>query len=168
MARPEAVSLVGMPAAGKSTVGVLLAKATGLGFVDTDVRLQVRAGRTLAALLAEAGLEAFLAAEAATVLALDPRGHVVATGGSVVYSEAAMRHLAAAGPIVLLDLPLEALARRIGDLAWRGVVMESGQTLAQLYGARMPRYRRWADVAVACGDRTPDEVVAAILAKLGG
>ncbi len=162
----HAVSLIGMPGVGKSTAGVLLAKATGRRFVDTDVLLQVRTGRHLSEILAAEGREAFLALEEAAVLDLDPRGCVVATGGSVVYSEAAMRHVAAAGPVVHLDLDLARLERRIEDLQVRGVVMAPDETLEELEAERRPLYQRWADLTVDTADRTQDQVVAEIARRL--
>jgi shikimate kinase len=166
-ASPSNLVLIGMPGVGKSTVGVLLAKATRRDFVDTDVSIQAREGRRLQAILDADGREAFCRLEERYVLALDCRRHVIATGGSVVYSARAMEHLAADGRVIHLTLPLDKLDRRLTDMAWRGIVMAPGQTLAEVLREREPLYRRWADVTVPCEGRSADEVVAAVLAQVG-
>ncbi len=160
------ITLIGMPGVGKSTVGVLLAKATARQFLDTDVLLQARQGRRLQEILDRDGAEAFRHLEAQCLLSLHCRRHVIATGGSAVYSEPAMAHLAGAGPIVRLELPIDALVRRIDNLDVRGVVMARGQSLEDLYRLREPLYRRWADLTIDCTGKTQDQVVAAILAEL--
>ncbi len=160
------VTLIGMPGVGKSTVGVLLAKAAQLGFVDTDLELQARSGRSLQRMIDEDGLDAFLRQEEACLLELAARDTVIATGGSAVYSTPAMRRLKAGGPVVWLDLPIEDIERRLSNLAVRGVVMPPGWTLRRLHAQREPLYRGWADLVVACGGRTQDQIVADILARL--
>lgn len=159
--------LIGMPGVGKSTVGVLLAKATGRDFVDTDVWVQAREGRALPELLAQHGRAGFLALEERHVLALDSGNAVIATGGSVVYGERAMEKLRAGGRIVHLALPLPALAARLGSLAARGVVIDPEQDLAQLYAERMPLYRKWADVEIEAERLSHEAVVARVQALTG-
>jgi shikimate kinase len=154
------VVLVGMPGVGKSTAGVLLAKATGRDFVDTDVWIQAREGASLPELLARHGRAGFLELEERHVLALDVRNAVIATGGSVVYGARAMSHLRAHGRIVHLTLPLAALEARLGNLAARGVVLAQGQTLAALYAERTPLYARCADATLDTAGLSHDEVVA--------
>ena len=166
MTPDENIILIGMPGVGKSTVGVLLAKATGRNFIDTDVVLQALECRRLQAILDAEGTAAFRRIERAAVLSLDLRGHVVATGGSVVYSDDAMRHLKATGPAVHLELALPLLERRLTDLDVRGVVMEPGQTLAELYDERMGLYRRWADATIDCAGKTHEQIVEEILRAL--
>jgi shikimate kinase len=158
------VVLVGMPGVGKSTAGVLLAKATGRDFVDTDVWIQARESATLPELLARHGRDGFLALEERHVLALDARNAVIATGGSVVYGERAMTHLRERGRVVHLALPLAALEARIGSLSARGVVIDPGQTLATLYAERTPLYARWAHETLDTAGLSHEEVVA----RLGG
>lgn len=162
------IVLIGMPGVGKSTVGVLLAKATSRNFLDTDVWIQSREGRTLQEILEREGSEAFCAREERHVLALDCRAHVIATGGSVVYGERAMEHLRRVGIVVHLDLELALLRERLRNLAVRGVVIAVDQTLEQLWEEREPLYRRWADVAIAVGDLNQDQVVARVLQELRG
>lgn len=160
------IVLIGMPGAGKSTVGVLLAKEAGLAFLDTDVWIQTREGRTLQEILDAHGLESFCHMERDHVLALDVRGHVLATGGSVVYSPAAMEHLKARGTVVYLKLPLRELEQRVTNMATRGVVVARGQTLRDLFDERTGLYERWADVTVECAGRNQDQLTGEIVRTL--
>lgn len=160
------IVLIGMPGVGKSTVGVLLAKATGRDFLDTDVHIQARDGRPLSEIIAAEGLAGFCHVEEDCILELDCRRHVIATGGSVVYSTAAMAKLQAGGVIVHLDLSLEKVRRRLGNLTVRGVVMGPGQTLRQVYEEREPLYRAWAQITVDCDDLTQDDVTTRILQQI--
>jgi shikimate kinase len=161
----RSIVLIGMPGVGKSTAGVLLAKATGRDFVDTDVWIQARERASLPELLARHGRAGFLALEERYALALDAPGAVIATGGSVVYAERAMARLRAGGTVVHLALSLAALEARLGSFAGRGVVIEPGQTLAALYAERMPRYARWADVTVEVEGLAHEAVVEGIAAR---
>lgn len=147
MARSNVI-LIGMPGAGKSTLGVLLAKASARAFLDTDVVLQAAAGQTLQAILDRDGATAFRALEANTLLGLTCEHTVIATGGSAVYSEAAMQRLRAGGVTVYLELPLADLQQRLANLPTRGVVGLAGQGLAALLAERDPLYRRHADIIV--------------------
>lgn len=160
------VTLIGMPGVGKSTVGVLLAKASQRGFVDTDVVIQTQTGRALQAIIDENGLDAFRRLEEAAVVGLHVRSHVIATGGSVVYSEQAMEHLRSGGPIVALRLPVECLERRLSNLSVRGVVMPAGWTLRRLDAERAPLYRTWANLVVDATEKSQDQIVAEILSHL--
>jgi shikimate kinase len=157
------VVLVGMPAAGKSTVGVLVAKRASLAFVDTDLLIQSAAGRSLERVIEEDGREAFGRLEEAQVLALDVRDTLVSTGGSVVYRQAAVDHLRALGFVVFLDAPLSEVRARIGDPAARGLVRRPGQTLDGLYAERRPLYVSACDAIVDCAGRGHAEVAHAVL-----
>jgi len=160
------IVLIGMPGAGKSTVGVLLAKATGREFIDTDVFIQARQGRPLQEIVDSEGLRGFCHIEEREVLELRARRFVIATGGSVVYSNAAMGHLRAGGVIVYLALPLDAIERRLSNLAARGVVIADGHSLAGLYEERRPLYEAWADLTVDCVGKNQDHIVAEIVERL--
>ena len=160
------VILIGMPGVGKSTVGVLLAKRLGFAFVDTDISLQVREGRSLQAIIQAHGAEEFCRIEERHILSLTLRSHVVAPGGSVVYRARAMAHLKARGVAVHLELSLEHLKQRLGDVDARGVVIAPGQTVDALFAERRPLYRRYADITVATDGLTPDQVVGRILAAV--
>jgi len=156
--------LIGMPGAGKSTIGVLLAKATSRAFLDTDVAIQAAEGRSLQQIIERDGLAAFCRIEERHVLSLTCRSTVIATGGSVVYSPAAMRHLTAGGIFIHLDLALPSIERRLTNLATRGVVMGPGETLATLYHERQPLYQRYADITVDCEGKSHEEIVQEISA----
>ena len=156
-----------MPGSGKSTVGVLLAKALGYAFLDTDLLLQQQRGVLLQDLLNQVGVEAFLDAEAETVSGLTCTGTVIAPGGSVVCRPGGMARLKALGPVVYLHVPLAELERRVDNITTRGIAMAPGQTLADVYAQREPLYRRYADVTVEVRPGAGlEETVAAVLAKL--
>ena len=156
------VALIGMPGAGKSTLGVLLAGSTARVFVYTDLCIQEAEGVALARLIVELGGEGFRKIEERCVLALECSGSVIATGGSVVYSEPAMEHLGRIAWRVYLDVPLAKLERRLGDLDTRGAVRTPGQSLESLLLERRPLYEDWCDVRVDCNGLQHDGVVRAI------
>ncbi len=160
------IVLIGMPGSGKSTVGVLLAKKLGMGFVDTDLVLQQREGELLQPLLDRWGVERFLDAERDAICSVTCEGCVIAPGGSAVCREEAMEHLRALGEIVYLHLSLEGLERRLTTLKGRGIAMEPGQTLADVYAYRAPLYARWAGRTVEVDGQTLDETAGAVLAAL--
>ena len=162
-----AVVLIGMPGAGKSTVGVLVAKHLGLGFVDTDILIQERTGRRLQQILDEDGYRELRRLEEEAILALDVRGAVIATGGSAVYSERAMSHLGGLGRVVYLEAGCDLLAARIDDYELRGIANPGGQSFEDIYRERTPLYERSADAVVAVGGLTHEEVARAVMAALG-
>ncbi len=164
--RDKNIVLIGMPGVGKSTVGVLLAKALGRFFLDTDVFIQAIQGRSLQSLIDCHGLAWFLDAEEDYILCLDETHAVIATGGSVVYSEPAMRHLGAHGVTIHLDLPVDRIEQRLANLPTRGVVMEKGQTIRSLYDQRQPLYRKYAQLTIDCTDKTHEQVLAEIVERL--
>lgn len=142
------IILVGMPAAGKSTLGVLLAKQLRYNFADSDIAIQVENDGTLAELIAAHGNDALLAMEAKVLGEIRPTRTVLATGGSAVYSADAMAHLKTTGPVVYLRVAYDEVARRVGDVVARGVVMPAGYTFRDLYDERCALYERYADVVV--------------------
>lgn len=156
-----------MPAVGKSTVGVLLAKRLGFDFIDTDLVIQSGESTRLQALIQKLGADGFCDLEATYIRRLaPPRPSVIATGGSVVYRPAAMDHLACLGRIVLLDIDIDTLTSRLEHLDERGVVRMPGQTIATIYNERKPLYRRYANVSVDTTISTPDEVVGGVMAMV--
>lgn len=140
------IVLIGMPGCGKSTVGVLLAKALGMRFLDTDVVFQAQQGRKLQEMINEIGIDAFLQMEESCVCGIECDHTVIATGGSVVYGKKAMRHLHNNGLIVYIRLPYQEIEKRLSNLATRGVTLRAGQTLRDLYDERIPLYEAEADV----------------------
>ena len=147
---PRHIILIGMPACGKSTVGVLAAKALGYRFIDSDLVIQEREGRRLHRIICEEGREGFLKIEEDVNLTLgtDSTPAVIATGGSAVYSPAAMAHFKAVGTVVYLSLSFETVEKRLGNFTHRGVVMPEGYTLRDLYDERCALYEAYADVII--------------------
>lgn len=156
------IVLIGMPGAGKSTVGVVLAKRLGMDFVDTDVLIQVLSGRRLQEIIESEGLAAFRRIEERMLLDLETSRSVVATGGSVVYSTAGMRRLRERGLLFFLDVPLDELAKRVRNMDSRGIVIDPGEDFAGLYRRRLPLYRRWADREVDGAAGSVEEIAARI------
>jgi len=165
--RVKTISLIGMPGAGKSTVGVVLAKLGGLRFVDTDLDIQVRAGATLQQILERDGYLRLRALEQDVLLSIDLAGAVIATGGSAVYSEPAMQRLKAAGPVVYLEVDLATLQRRVAVAPMRGIACEANKSYADIHAERTPLYRHHADITVDAGCGTAETVAGAILRELG-
>ncbi|SFN25032.1 shikimate kinase [Marinobacter pelagius] len=157
---------IGMPGSGKSTVGVLVAKRLGLGFVDTDLLIQQEAGRTLQEIVDQNGYQALRKIEEQVLLNLTIENHVISTGGSAVYSDVAMRHLKSNGTVVFLDIPLDVVIERIGDYSLRGISRRPDQSLAELFDERFALYSRYADVTVKGAGLTHDEVCEAVLSAV--
>lgn len=145
------IVLIGMPSCGKSTIGVVLAKALGYGFVDSDLIIQEQTGKLLSEIIDEEGLDAFNQIENEVNAALAYHRAIIATGGSVIYGKEAMEHLKSLGIVVYIELPYETLCERIGDLTARGVSIKDGQSFKDLYDERKPLYEKYADVTV-CGE----------------
>lgn len=142
------VVLIGMPGAGKSTVGVVLAKILGYKFVDTDLVIQEKEGRLLKEIIADEGNDGFLEIEDRINAQLEAEDSVIAPGGSVVYGENAMRHFKDIATVVYLKAPYETINERLSNLEGRGVVLKEGQTLKNLYDERCVLYEKYADVIV--------------------
>ena len=146
------IVLIGMPGCGKSTVGVVLAKTTGHAFLDTDLLIQKREGMLLQEIIDYKGLEYFMGAEEAVLCGLDCADTVVATGGSAVYSEAAMARLKELGAVDYLSLTLENAEKRLVDFNSRGIAGARDKTFAEIYAERAPLYEKYADFIVDCND----------------
>lgn len=160
------IVLIGMPASGKSTVGVILAKLLGYDFTDTDILLSLREKRPLSRIIEEEGYEGFLALEGAVGRDLNCTGTVISTGGSMVFSEEAMENLGKNGLFVWLDAPADELERRLsGSLAARGVATPQPMTISEIYEARAPLYRRYAQLKLPSVGSS-EQVAAALKALL--
>lgn len=153
------IVLIGMPGCGKSTVGVLLAKTMLMDFVDTDLLIQSRYGKSLCELIDQYGLEGFKQIEDRVLSEFDGQHSVVATGGSAVYGEAAMHNLKQNAVTVYLKLSTEDINRRINNITTRGIAMPAGCTIEQLYEERAPLYERYADITVDCAGLSAEECV---------
>ena len=160
------IVLIGMPGSGKSTLGVLLAKALGLGFLDTDIVIQQREGRMLQDIIDRDGTDAFLLCEERAICSVEPHGCVVATGGSAVYSAKAMEHLGRTGLVVYLRTPYEEISRRLRDISTRGVVLKNGATLRQTYYERAPLYEKYAHLAVDCSEESLETTLNEMVKKI--
>lgn len=153
------IILIGMPGAGKSTIGVVLAKMMGMNFLDTDIVIQQKNGELLQSLIDERGMDGFLDAESTAVRSIGGDHMVIATGGSVVYRESAMRHLKSLGTVIYLELPYSVIRRRIHNPATRGIAIGEGQTLKTLYDERVPLYQKYADIIMPCKGRSVTDVI---------
>ena len=160
------VILIGMPGCGKSTLGVLLAKSLMMDFVDTDLIMQNRAGKPLQQLVDELGTEGFSRMEEACIQSLALDNTVIATGGSVALEEGAMMHLAKTGPIVFIKLSYQTIESRLNNISTRGITLEKGQTLQNLYDYRQPFYERWGQIVVEADGQDIEQTVAALVTKL--
>lgn len=162
------ITLIGMPASGKSTVGVLLAKRLGYSFVDSDLVIQKETGKLLKEIIKESGMEGFLRIEEEINSQLDVTHSVIAPGGSVIYGPRAMEHLKAISTVVYLKLSYRAVKSRLGDLKDRGVALKDGMTLKDLYYERVPLYEKYADITVDEGGKNAGKVVDELRAMMEG
>lgn len=156
------VTLIGMPGAGKSTIGVVLAKILGYDFVDSDLLIQKEEGRRLWEIMRDEGTDGFNRIEERVNSQIDVSESVIATGGSVIYGPKAMEHLRETSTVVYLKVTCPVLKRRLGDLTQRGVVLKPGQTLDSLYDERIPLYEKYAHVTVNVSRKTVQQAVSAI------
>lgn len=147
-----------MPGAGKSTVGVILAKRLGYDFIDSDLLIQTRAGKNLQAIINDDGLDTFRQIEEEVLLGVNVSRTVIATGGSAIYSQSAMRHLQNSGPVVFINTPLQPLQARIADMSSRGMVISPGESFAGLFVERNPLYHKYADLVVDDQGKTVEEL----------
>lgn len=160
------IILIGMPGAGKSTLGVQLAKETARDFVDTDVLIQLREGKTLQAIMDNSDYLHLRDVEEQVLLSLDCQNHIIATGGSAVYSDAGMQHLKKLGQVVFLDVSLAELQRRISNYEQRGIARRIDQSFAELYAERQSLYSRYADVVIDCQQKGQQELLGDLLARI--
>ena len=160
------IILIGMPGAGKSTLGVLLAKAIGYRFLDTDLLIQEREGKLLCEIIAREGMERFLEIEGEVNAGILAERTVIAPGGSAIYSESAMKHFAEIGTIVYLHVPVTELEKRLGDLKRRGVVLKEGQSLEALYEERRKYYERYATMTVNVTGKEIGELLSGLVKEL--
>ena len=157
------IVLIGMPGAGKSTVGVVLAKAMHMRFLDTDLSVQERMGECLQDTINREGKEGFLKIENEVLRTIHVENTVIATGGSVVYGREAMAAMRSGGVLVYLEYPYPTIESRLTNLDVRGVAMAPGETLRDVYDDRIPRYRAAADVTIPCDGKDVDEIVHEIM-----
>ncbi|MDO5014895.1 MAG: shikimate kinase [Clostridia bacterium] len=157
--------LIGMPGAGKSTVGIILAKTLCRDFVDTDLLLQNKIKTTLQNYINKNGEDAFLKLEEEVICNLDVKNSVIATGGSVVLSEKAMNHLKTLGTIIYLDVSLEILYNRLNNIKVRGVVGTKNHSLLELFEKRTPLYEKYADISLITDGLNTEQTIEFLIAK---
>ena len=167
MGKKTNITLIGMPASGKSSVGVVLAKRLGKKFVDTDIVIQEKYGKLLKELIEEHGDEGFREIEDEVNAGLDLDNSIISPGGSVVYGEKAMRHLKEISVIIYLELSYTAIKSRLGDLRERGITLKEGQSLKDLYLERVPLYEKYADITVNEMKKSLAKTIDEICERLG-
>lgn len=160
------IVLIGMPTAGKSTVGVILAKIKGYEFVDSDLAIQLQEKRLLKDIIEQEGIDGFISIENRVNASLNVDRSVIATGGSVIYGKEAMAHLKRMGIVIYLKLRYETIRERLRNAKQRGVVLRNHQTLLQLYQERCPLYEKYADVIIDVENFGIEELVDKILGQL--
>ncbi len=160
------IVLIGMPGAGKSTIGVLLAKRMAMDFVDTDVLIQTSQQRTLQTIVDADGQAALRKIEEDVLLSLTRQHCVIATGGSAVYSVRAMNYLKTNSVVVFLDVDLATLEARVKDFSERGLAKDPDQTFAQLFAERLPLYQKYADITIKSAGQNPEDLCAEIVSEL--
>lgn len=167
MQRNDNLILVGMPGAGKSTVGVILAKLTSRDFTDTDLLIQTSEKRTLQDIVDTYGYAALRETEEKVLLGLFVENHVIATGGSAVYSDPAMMHLKSLGVVIFLDADLPTLESRVHNFSTRGLAKRPDQDFADLYHERSGLYAKYADTKIQCSGLSQEEVCSKIIEQTG-
>lgn len=160
------IVLVGMPSAGKSTIGIILAKVLGYQFLDSDLLIQEQEKELLKDIIDKRGIDGFLAIENQINREIDTDHTVIATGGSVIYGKEAMEHLQETGVIVYIKLTLQTISERLGNIKQRGVVLRNGQTLKMLYEERCPLYEKYAHITVDGEDLNTEELMENIINAL--
>lgn len=153
------IILIGMPGAGKSTIGVVLAKKLGYNFLDSDLLIQEHENKLLHEIISEKGLDGFEQIENEVNASLETEHTVIATGGSVIYGTEAIMHLKSIGTVIYLKLDYEELEERLGDLEERGVAIRPGQTLLELHDERVSLYEKYADITIDCGHKSIRDIV---------
>lgn len=160
------IIFIGMPASGKSTIGVVVAKRLGYDFIDADLLIQKQEGCLLKDIIKEKGIEGFLEIEDQVNSEIEAEGAVISPGGSVVYCENAMRHFKEIGTIVYLQSSYNTIKKRIGDAAKRGVVLKEGQTLKNLYEERKVLFEKYADIIICTDSLTLDQSIGKVVKSL--
>jgi len=162
------LTLIGMPGAGKSTIGIILAKNMSLGFIDTDVLIQINQQKSLQQILDESDHLNLRAIEAEEILKLNVSGHVIATGGSAAYSDKAMLHLQQISIVIFLEVSFLEIERRIRNFATRGIAKAKNQTFHELFDERQVLYNKYAELTVSCDGFDQEEIARQIVEQLPG
>jgi shikimate kinase len=153
------IILIGMPGAGKSTIGVLIAKVLGMSFIDCDLIIQKKEGKLLQEIIDEKGIDGFINIEKNTILELSAVGSIISTGGSVVLREESMNKLMKLGKIVYLKVDYNELERRVNNITTRGIVIKDEQTLYDVYEERTPLYEKYTNITIDCSNLTIEQIL---------
>ncbi|MCT4687919.1 shikimate kinase [Vallitalea sp.] len=159
MRKVKNIVLIGMPGAGKSTVGVVLAKTLGMKFIDSDLVIQNRENRLLQEIIDDIGMERFLDVEKEAVLSIDVSNSIIATGGSVIFRHETMEHLKQLGDIMYLKVSYEEIERRVNNITTRGIAKAKGHTLKDVYDQRVEIYERYANIVIDCNDKSLEGII---------
>ena len=157
------ITLIGMPGVGKSTIGIILAKNLGFGFIDTDILIQINQQKPLQQILDESGHLNLRAIEEREILKIHIENHVIATGGSAVYSPTAMIHLLDISKVIFLKADFEVIQNRIHNFDTRGIAKGKGQTFKALFDERQILYEKYAEITIDCNELDQDELANQIL-----
>ncbi len=156
------LTLIGMPGAGKSTIGIILAKNLGLGFIDTDVLIQINQQKPLQQIIDESSHLNLRKIEEEEILKINIDNHIIATGGSVAYSEKAMVHLLGISKVIFLEVSFEEIKKRIDNFETRGIAKAKNQTFRELYEERQVLYKKHAEITIDCNVLNQDELAVQI------
>lgn len=160
------IVLTGMPSAGKSTIGIILAKVLGYSFIDSDVLIQEQEKKLLKDIIEEKGIDGFLAIENDVNKNIKTEHTVIATGGSAIYGIEAMNRFKEEDIVIYIKLSYETISNRLGNIRQRGVVLKEGHTLLDLYNERCPLYERYAHIIIDAENLNPEELMEQIVFKI--
>lgn len=160
------IVLIGMPGAGKSTIGVLLAKAMNYDFLDADLVIQQKYNKKLYEIINDEGIEAFLKIEDETISNINVKGTVIATGGSAIFGENAMKNMKKDGVVVYLKLSCEEIVKRVNNIKTRGIAMSEGKSISDIYNERIPLYEKYADITIDAEGTGVEEAVSLVYDKI--
>ncbi len=156
------LTLIGMPGAGKSTIGIILAKVLSFGFIDTDILIQINRQKSLQQIIDESDHLNLRKIEEEEILKINVENHVIATGGSAVYSDKAMNYLKAISTIIFLKVGYGEITKRIHNFNTRGIARSKDQTFRDLYNERQVLYNRYAELTIDCNTLDQEEIVEGI------
>lgn len=161
------LTLIGMPGAGKSTIGIILAKNLSLGFIDTDILIQINQQKSLQQIMDENDHLYLRAIEEREILKLNVTRHVISTGGSAAYSDQAMGHLLGISTVIFLEVSFAEIERRIRNFASRGIAKAADQTFRELFDERQILYKKYAEITIRCDRLNQDEIACKVASCFG-
>ena len=160
------IVLIGMPSAGKSTVGIILAKTLGMSFVDTDIVIQENSNMLLQEIINTKGIDSFLSIEESSILSIKCKKSIIATGGSVIYSSKAMEYLKLEGIVIYFKIDFAEMNRRLDNISTRGIALDQDQSLFDMYNQRVPLYEKYADITVDCSQKGVEEIINIVMDQI--